>query len=222
VQAACVVGVAEAVMLEHFIYWWRFNAANDKNYCNGNYWTYNKRETFSKIFSYLTPRQIQTITDKLKSSGYIVTGIFNKKKFDRTLWYSITEKTFDLYKMDFQTIENWQKVTWLFDRFGAFNKNVKSTIQNGSFENTLDASENPFENEEMPIKCDLSVSTHLTNLLNRDTDLLNGFNQLQKKKKREREKRASAKFFLKMKKSLWKLKRLLKVQKCQKKKKRLC
>ena len=85
-------GIAEAIILNHFEYWIKKNKANDKNYFNGNYWTYNSVKAFKEIFPYLTEKKISSALAKLKNEGIIITGNFNENKYDRTLWYAITKK----------------------------------------------------------------------------------------------------------------------------------
>jgi len=85
-------GVLEAILLENLYFWIEKNRANNKHYYNDRYWTYNSRKAFSEIFPYATERQIRTALEKLEKNEIIKTGNFNKAGFDKTLWYSITDK----------------------------------------------------------------------------------------------------------------------------------
>lgn len=92
VDIACKYGVQSAILFNHLAFWIAKNEANGVNYYDGNTWTYNSREAFSKLFPYMTPRQISYALEKLIDGGLIVTGNYNTSSYDRTLWYALTEK----------------------------------------------------------------------------------------------------------------------------------
>ncbi len=86
-------GMVAALIFENILYWVEKNRANDRNYRDGYYWTYNSRAAMQELFPYLTVRQLRTALDKLEEGGMIVTtSKYNKTNIDRTLWYAITEK----------------------------------------------------------------------------------------------------------------------------------
>lgn len=92
VEIAVNYGVNAAILLENFGYWIKQNEANDINYFDGTYWTYNSRRAFRELFPYLSERQINTAIQKLIDNGLIITGNYNKSAYDRTLWYALTPK----------------------------------------------------------------------------------------------------------------------------------
>lgn len=85
-------GLLEAIILNHLEHWIEKNKANDMNYFDGNYWTYNSIKAYGEIFPYASPKQIQNALKKLIDEGIIITGNYNKYTYDRTLWYALTEK----------------------------------------------------------------------------------------------------------------------------------
>jgi hypothetical protein len=85
---AATVGVNAAVIYQNIVYWTEKNAANDKHFYDGRYWTYNSIAAFKQLFPYLSESQIRTALGKLEDVGLIVSGIFNKMGADRTKWYS--------------------------------------------------------------------------------------------------------------------------------------
>lgn len=89
-------GIAEAIILNHFEYWIEKNKANEKNFFEDTYWTFNSVKAFKEIFPYLTEKKIASALANLKGEGLIKTGNFNENKYDRTLWYAITEKGFSI------------------------------------------------------------------------------------------------------------------------------
>ena len=90
VDVAIEVGVNAAIMLEHIDFWCTKNKANGKHFHDGYYWTYNTAKAFREIYPYMSEKAIRTALGKLESGGYIVTGTYNDKPYDRTKWYAVT------------------------------------------------------------------------------------------------------------------------------------
>lgn len=91
VEIATRYGIECAVLLNQINYWCLKNEANNKHLHNGRYWTYNTKKAFSKLFPYMTERQIDYNLSKLKKENLILTDNFNRSKMDRTIWYSLTD-----------------------------------------------------------------------------------------------------------------------------------
>ena len=92
VEIAKRYGINCAVILQNIWHWVRKNEANDVNRHDGRYWTYNSTKAFQELFPYLSQKQIETALKKLRDEEIIVTGNYNVMKYDRTLWYAITDK----------------------------------------------------------------------------------------------------------------------------------
>lgn len=92
VDIATEYGINAAILFENICYWVKQNEANETNFFDGDYWTYNSKKAFSELFPYLSERQVRTGLDKLIESGLIKTGNYNKLAYDRTLWYALTQK----------------------------------------------------------------------------------------------------------------------------------
>ena len=82
-------GVEAAVMLHHVRYWVAKNEANDKNFFEEKYWTFNSTTAFSKLFPFWSARKIGRLLTKLEEEGAIISSRFNKQKYDRTKWYTL-------------------------------------------------------------------------------------------------------------------------------------
>lgn len=85
-------GINCAVILQNIWHWVQKNEANGTNFYDGTYWTYNSTKAFTKQFPYLSQKQIETALKKLRDEDIIKTGNYNVVKYDRTLWYAVTEK----------------------------------------------------------------------------------------------------------------------------------
>lgn len=92
IEIAQKYGILEAILLQNIYFWIEKNKANKVHCYENRYWTYNSRKAFSQMFPYVTERQIRTALEKIEKIGLILTGNFNKAGFDKTLWYSITDK----------------------------------------------------------------------------------------------------------------------------------
>lgn len=92
VDVAVMCGCHAALLFNSIVYWTAYNESNKLNEHDGKYWAYNSMEAWQATFPYLSNKQIRTALDKLISAGLVETGCYNKIPFDRTLWYTITEK----------------------------------------------------------------------------------------------------------------------------------
>lgn len=84
-------GVNEAIMCHNMYFWIEQNKANNINFKDGRYWTYNTMDAFCKLFIYWNRYQVERILKSCKDQGLLITGMYNEKKYDRTVWYSTTD-----------------------------------------------------------------------------------------------------------------------------------
>lgn len=91
VELAIKYGIEEAILIENFAFWIKKNAANNKNYVNGEYWTYNSAKALEELFPYMNLKKIQRTLTKLEELKIFKSGNFNKKTYDRTKWYCIID-----------------------------------------------------------------------------------------------------------------------------------
>ena len=96
IDVATQYGVNSAIILNN-IYWWvRKNETSGDNFYDGKYWTYNSVVGFTKYFPYLTEKQIRTALETLVNNGLLEKGNYNKSAYDRTGWYTVTEKGYSI------------------------------------------------------------------------------------------------------------------------------
>lgn len=92
-KVAKYYGVNASLLFYHIAYWVDQNRKEGKNMHCGKYWMYTTVQGLAETtFDYLTPNQIRYALDKLRESGLIMTGNFNKTTYDRTLWYTLSEE----------------------------------------------------------------------------------------------------------------------------------
>ena len=91
-QLAIDFDVESAIFIQSLAQWTRRNAANNHNFHEGRYWSYNTYEGLTKIFPYWSKKQIERLTVKCVAHGLMIKDNFNPKKYDKTCWYSLTDK----------------------------------------------------------------------------------------------------------------------------------
>ena len=91
-------GLEESILLENIYFWIKKNKANNQNYHNGKYWTYNSIRAFKILFDYMSESKIYRALKKLEEAGLIEIGDFNADRYKRPSWYTVTEKAIKLYK----------------------------------------------------------------------------------------------------------------------------
>lgn len=100
-------GVNEAVILHRLVFYIEKNIANDKHFYDGNFWIFNSKKAWLELFDFYSESQIKTILKNLVEKGAVKTGIYNKTKYDRTLWYSIIDyEIFKEYGIDIEKYIN--------------------------------------------------------------------------------------------------------------------
>ena len=108
-QIAQESGVNAAIIFQNLAYWIEHNRANETNFYDGRYWTYNSVRAFTELFPYLTDKQSRGALKKLEEGGMILVGNYNKSAYDRTRWYALAEKGLSIYtkgQMNFADREN--------------------------------------------------------------------------------------------------------------------
>ena len=104
-KVAKEVGVEEAIMLNNIYFWVEHNKKGGSNYHNGKYWSYNSARDYSEQYEFWSEGQIRRILGNLEKKGYIETGNFNKMGYDKTKWYTVTEKAYHILQNDIAYVE---------------------------------------------------------------------------------------------------------------------
>jgi hypothetical protein len=89
------------IFIANLATWIKFNASkddpNERNFHDGHYWSYNTLKDFVNYFGFWSIRNIRTIIANCIKLDLIKTANFNKKKYDNTIWYTLTEKGLKYY-----------------------------------------------------------------------------------------------------------------------------
>lgn len=148
-------GVNGALLMWNFRHWIDENIANNRNFHDGRYWTYQSMDALCKTFDYLTPNQIRTAVDKLVKGGYILKGNYNKSAYDRTTWYAITKAGYALFSDCGDanaTVENPKSICEETQMEAVETANG-SGLNHNSIRGTYNSPNNPTNNEQQMNVC---------------------------------------------------------------------
>lgn len=81
----------EAIILQQIHYW----LVKNINYKDGYSWVYNSIKDWNKQFRWLSESTLKRKFKSLEDKGLLITGNYNKAKFDRTKWYRIDYDALD-------------------------------------------------------------------------------------------------------------------------------
>jgi len=136
IEIAKEYGLDCAYFLQNIYYWIEKNRAENRNFRNGNYWTYSTIEEFEQHLGCFTKRQLKYIINKLKEADLILIEQFSEGQAYRTYWYALTGKALEILngKFDYEYSippivenENPKKSTQK-----TWNKNVPSPTKLGT------------------------------------------------------------------------------------------
>lgn len=97
VEDAMKYGVEKAVVLSNIRFWLNNNKNKDLTTVkhDGYYWMYNTAKDMSNVLPYFTQSKVQRLLKQLEDDGVLIVGNYNKVKYDRTKWYTLSEFTYD-------------------------------------------------------------------------------------------------------------------------------
>jgi hypothetical protein len=90
-------GTNESLFLTNLCFWIEKNKANKAHFHKGRDWVYNTMDAWAELFPYFTKDQIRHLIDKMKRKKIILVGTFNRTRYDRTQWYSVSDEVLSLY-----------------------------------------------------------------------------------------------------------------------------
>lgn len=93
IEHAKKYGLSEAVLIQNFRYWINQNKANEKNFHDGRYWTFNTVSAYTALFPFFSKKQIENILKSLIDQGVLIKGNYNQSTYDRTCWYAFVNES---------------------------------------------------------------------------------------------------------------------------------
>lgn len=95
---AVKIGLNEAIVLQQIHYW----LLKSKNVRDGHKWIYNSFPEWHKQFPFWSEITIKRTFNSLEKQGLLITGNYNKAKFDRTKWYRIDYDKLGMIRPSYQ------------------------------------------------------------------------------------------------------------------------
>lgn len=109
-RIASKCGVVGAVIIQDFAKMIEKCELADVQTHEGRYWVCCTVEEIASWYSYLSYSQVRRTIDKLVSKGLLIKDNFNIDKFDRTSWYSFTDKAVrELAESGYFNFTHWLK-----------------------------------------------------------------------------------------------------------------
>jgi hypothetical protein len=100
---AKLIGLNEAIFLQQLHYWLKTNGKQK----DGKTWIYNSYDEWQEQLPFMSTRTLVRTVKSLLDKNLIIIGNYNKKKFDRTNWYTIDYDHLDILAPSIMT--NWHK-----------------------------------------------------------------------------------------------------------------
>ena len=97
VTVAQDVGISAAIVLNHISCWCANHAEKKINFHDGRYWMYDSQAAIAEALPYISLITVKRAIATLVDNGYLVTGNFNRHKYDKTKWYALTDKSLCIY-----------------------------------------------------------------------------------------------------------------------------
>ena len=84
-RLAAVIGENDAIMLQQLHYWLDV-AGHDYD---GRRWIYNSYNEWAAQLPFWSRETVRRTLGRLRARGLVLTGDYNRHRYDRTLWYTI-------------------------------------------------------------------------------------------------------------------------------------
>lgn len=99
VQLATVVGLTEALLLQHF-YWWYLHARNLPDmHREGRVWFFRSVAEIREQFPYLSDGNVRTAIQHLVDRGLVVKGDYSSSSMYKATWYSLNDAAIRLFDL---------------------------------------------------------------------------------------------------------------------------
>lgn len=90
---ARVLGICESFILQQLHYW----LSKGAHHKDGRHWVYNTQEDWAEKLQAFSKRTIQRAFSSLLEKRLVIVGNYNRRKYDRTIWYTIDYEKLEKY-----------------------------------------------------------------------------------------------------------------------------
>ncbi|ENI8642211.1 conserved phage C-terminal domain-containing protein [Listeria monocytogenes] len=166
------IGLNEAIVLQQIHYWLN----KKQNLIDGKYWTYGSAKKWQEEnFSFWSMNTVKRTFTSLKEQGLLITANYNKRKFDKTVWYSINYERLNLVSQQLAQREltidpNWANRTTQNEP--TIDPNWVGALAQNELTNTLDLKETSKENKKNTVEKldDASIFKNVIAFLNENAE----------------------------------------------------
>jgi len=132
----------EAIILQQIHYW----LVKNMNIKDGYSWIYNSVKDWNKQFKWLSEPTLKRKFKSLEDKGLLITGNYNKAKFDRTKWYRIDYDALDemihaKYQNDTTIVSKRYNAKYQNDTTNTIEYTENNNIDNTTTTTTTDTTE---------------------------------------------------------------------------------
>lgn len=96
VELAKRVGIPGAVFLHSLYFWIAKNQQDGRHFHDGRTWSFNTLNALLDVFPYWKRSQLHRLICKLRDSGLLLIGNYNKLPYDRTLWFALSDQALSI------------------------------------------------------------------------------------------------------------------------------
>lgn len=100
-KLAMTVGLNEAMVLQQVHYW----LMRSKHTIAGRKWVYNSYREWNKQFPFWSYSVVKRTFRSLEEQGYLLSDSFNKRRMDKTKWYSVNYKKLEQLEKELLNME---------------------------------------------------------------------------------------------------------------------
>lgn len=120
-------GVEAAILIQHFQYAIDNHKRKGSHFYERRYWTYDSVNNLTNLYPFWSTETIRRLINNLIDKKVLITGNFNKHKYDRTRWFAFRDEDKFIHRHDAENPPN----------FSNFSIDVDESV---------DKSENPVDN----------------------------------------------------------------------------
>lgn len=99
VELAKMVGLNEAIILQHFHFWNQRARNLPEMHREGRVWFYRSVAEMREVFPYLSDGNIRTAIQHLVDRGLVTKGDFSEKSMYKAIWYSLNDSAIRLFDL---------------------------------------------------------------------------------------------------------------------------
>ncbi|HEX2866132.1 MAG TPA: hypothetical protein VHO03_03770 [Ignavibacteriales bacterium] len=98
INLAVKVGIEKALLLGRVLYFAEHNQKTGKCLRDGRYWMYDTSKNLVEIYPYLKSSSIRRYMAELESDGWLLSGNYNSRAYDKTKWYTPGDRFWEWLK----------------------------------------------------------------------------------------------------------------------------